>query len=486
MNVEDPIAAVNKDNLLTIAIFSFLYVVLFALTAQNPFFWDTVQLGSMHAHHIYESNFSSLNLPDYMDSGHPPLLGFLLAISWKLLGKSLLVSHLLILPFLLLLIVQVVHFVNKFVKNKTDRFFLASLVLFDPTLLSQATLVSPDIILISFFFFSLNQLIGKNRLLAVLGLVVLALISMRGMMICFALFLFIVFHDYFLAPDKRDWFQILISRFLIFLPAGTAALSFLVFHYLSKGWVGYHDASPWFQSFQIVKLKVVVRNFFISIWRVIDFGRIFLYGLLLCILLLKRKSLAAFLKSKPFIFLISLSVILFVFTVLPLIFYKGLLAHRYLLPFILVLSIIAGVAICFFTYKSRFGQIIKVSALIGLLTGNLWTYPEGIAMGWDSTLAHLPYYSLKKEMINYLNNQAIPIEKVGVAFPEEARRKFIDLSSDTSSFHRYNLETSEYILYSNVYNAFRDMEIFELKEKWVSIKNLTSPTVTMILYKKPD
>ncbi|MEQ8562303.1 MAG: hypothetical protein RID18_12400, partial [Cytophagales bacterium] len=55
----------------------------------------------MQAYHFFENGLDKTLLPDNIDSGHIPAFGFYLAIWWKILGKTLWVSHLAILPFLL-------------------------------------------------------------------------------------------------------------------------------------------------------------------------------------------------------------------------------------------------------------------------------------------------------------------------------------------------------------------------------------------------
>lgn len=64
-------------------------------------FWDTTHLASAQADWFYTHGTNSLLLPDHIDSGHPPLTGWLLAWVWKIMGKGLIQSHLMMLPFLL-------------------------------------------------------------------------------------------------------------------------------------------------------------------------------------------------------------------------------------------------------------------------------------------------------------------------------------------------------------------------------------------------
>ena len=140
-------------------LFAFLFVLLNILNSGNFFTWDTIQLGSKHAHWYYGNNFRDILLPDSMDSGHIPFFGFYLALSWKLFGKTLLVSHLSILPFTLGIIWQTLILVKKYFPWYYILPAMA-IILLDPTLLTQSTLVSPDILLVFFFLLGLLSIIS--------------------------------------------------------------------------------------------------------------------------------------------------------------------------------------------------------------------------------------------------------------------------------------------------------------------------------------
>jgi len=116
------------------------------------FFWDTTQLASKHAHFFHERQLAFDFLPDSINSGHIPAFGYYLAIFWSIFGKSLMISHLAMLPFVL----GIVYFFQKLVSLsfKGPLYFLSLLVLLsDPTMVAQVGLVSPDLALICFFSF---------------------------------------------------------------------------------------------------------------------------------------------------------------------------------------------------------------------------------------------------------------------------------------------------------------------------------------------
>jgi 4-amino-4-deoxy-L-arabinose transferase-like glycosyltransferase len=174
----------------------------------NAFFWDTVQLASKHGLFYYENDFSSLLLPDAIDSGHPPFFGMYIALCWKIFGKTLIVSHLSILPFLMGITWQALKFGEK-ILGEWQTFLFILLLKINPIMAGQSTLVSPDIPLAFFFLLALNSIFNqnnfKNNVLLSISILGLSMISMRGMMVAAALFIFQGYLLYFQKyPFKKE------------------------------------------------------------------------------------------------------------------------------------------------------------------------------------------------------------------------------------------------------------------------------------------
>ena len=83
-------------------------------------------------------------------------------------------------------------------------------------------------------------------------------------------------------------------------------------------------------------------------------------------------------------------------------------------------------------------RVIYTLIFLTLLTGNLWVYPKKIAQGWDATLGHIPYHSLRIEAIDYLNNQKIDITNVASFFPNNTALDNVDFSEDKRAFISFN------------------------------------------------
>jgi hypothetical protein len=120
-----------------------------------------------------------------------------------------------------------------------------------------------------------------------------------------------------------------------------------------------------------------------------------------------------------------------------------------------------------------------------LFSGWFWVYPGKIAQGWDATPAHWPYYSVRNEMVKFIESENIPVSNVGSFFPNIDSFRLTDLSNKGSSFKDDEDLSCEYILFSNVFNQ-KDNVIDELflTGNWVEIKSISRRNVRMILFKR--
>jgi hypothetical protein len=167
------------------------------------------------------------------------------------------------------------------------------------------------------------------------------------------------------------------------------------------------------------------------------------------------------------------------------IWFNNLVAHRYLLPVFLAFSLLALYLLYSFISSNRIKTIVSIIWLIGLISGNFWVYPDKVAQGWDSTLAHLPYYELRSEMIGYLNSNNINIEEVGSDFPMTGKFKYLDLSGNQIEFPEKDLDDQKFVLYSNIFNDFSDEQIDELSLKWQVVHKIQKCQIFMVLYQNP-
>mgnify|MGYP000465832649 CR=1 FL=1 len=133
----------------------------------------------------------------------------------------------------------------------------------------------------------------------------------------------------------------------------------------------------------------------------------------------------------------------------------------------------------------RLRKVLVTVSLLGLLSGSFWVYPKTVAQGWDSTLAHLPYYGLRQEMIEFIEKEEIPKESIGYDFPGAYPQNFLDLSNETWFFPEADFEKHRFVLYSNVINDYSDSELNDLEQNWKVYHQINSVTVELILYQNP-
>ena len=454
-----------------------IFVLLTFLCRDHIFFWDTYQLCGKQAWALYENGLLNWVLPQEIDSGHPPLFGLIHASLWKFFGPSLAVSHFAMLPFLFGIIFYFYR-VGVQLLGEKESFWLLPFLLADAVFMGQSVLVSPDIVLVFFMLMTIHGILSGNKGEKCIGALGLGLISMRGMMVLAAL----IMHEFFF-KIKTSEFKPRLYSMRVYLPAILLVLGFLIFHYLKTGWFGHHEDSQWANAFKIVDLGGLVKNVAVYIWRIFDFGRVFLV-LPLILLWYKVRPSPSDKKREQIVSMLSFMAL--VLTPVLLI-HQGLLLNRYMLPIFLLMSILFWYIMMRSPLSAMTKKIIFGVVLFGMLAGNFWVYPKKISQGWDSTLGHLPYYHLRDRMNDYIAEQAIPLEKIGTAFPNIGPIKYFDPAVDKAGIKEYNFDSNKYIFYSNVYNDFSDEEIYILDSKqWEIAVEYHFYPVCVILYKKVE
>jgi hypothetical protein len=462
------------------------FAILVMATAGFPFFWDTVQLASRHADYFYNTDFKSIILPNEIDSGHIPAMGIYLAAIWKIFGRSLVASHLAMLPFVLGIVFQAGKLARKYFPLKWQ-FPALVIILLDPVLLAQCTLVSPDVLLVFFFLMAVNNISEKNRIFYSIALAGLALSSMRGMMCVagfFAADAILKYVTWKKSVRKQKLFTELTGIIIPYLPAILIAGAFFSWHLYKTGWIGYHADMPWYPLFERVNFSGALRNTLILGWRLIDFGHLFVW-------ITAFACLLHYFRNKPsltdrFVMLSVISVTLLISIAHAFILHANLSAHRYLLPVYLIFTTL----VCYYlfnnsgiTFPRKFFTWLLIT---GLLSGNFWIYPDRIAKGWDSTLAYLPYFPLRKKMMNYMEKEGIKMEETGTLFPNTGPIDRIELNGDMRSFAEKNLNENKYFFYSNIFNDLTDNELNELQNHWIPVKGYRILQVKIILYMNPS
>jgi hypothetical protein len=434
----------------------------------NPFFFDTV-LYSRQADWYLQSGFTSLILPSDIDAGHPPFFALYLASGWWLGGQSVWVSHLIMLPACILLGWGLAKLIEAFVA-KEYQYSVLILTLCEPTLLAQSSLVANDIVLVSGAFLAFAGIHSNRPHWLGMGMLLSAAVSLRGIMLWPVLGIYILlFHRPLL---KR--FQIILIPVLWIVPL----VFWLLFHYWQTGWLTRPVSTNWSSQHNFTDLDGIVHNILSIGFRFVDHGRIYI-GLILFWFVWQYRSLVVY-KLHPLLGLILIGVGVHILWFLP---FQNPPGHRYFLTWYLLILIFLGVMM--FQYLPNVKRL-WLSCIVVLISGHAWVYPDSISKGWDSSIAYLPWSSLRSEALVYMKQQAIRPSQVGSSFPLLHAGRYTHLNGESWQFGEKDLNKQVYILYSNVCSGFSDEDIATLEKYWDVEAQWGSWPVRFILYRNPE
>ena len=455
-------------------------LALFIFNRNNSFFWDGVHYGSIEPDFYYYSHFKSIIMPNGIDSGEVPIFALYIAAFWSIFGRTLAISHFAMLPFVIGILYQLYILCQRFFKNEYTNIVML-LLLADTTLLSQFTIVSPDLPLLFLFLLGLNSLFDNRKVLLAISVFFLFINITRGIMLSFCLLLLDINLIISQIKNGKKVLIELIKRSLIYLPGLIAFLSFNYYHYLQKCWMLSHQDSPWKDTKVFVDGKGLLFNIALLSWRLIDFGKVMIWLVLLFLMIKLKKQFLNRMESKSLLFLL---ISLLIFVHVDMIWANNLLAHRYFMPFNIILTLFCATILFSDVISSKLKHTATFLILISLISGSFWIYPNKIAKGWDATLAHLPYYDLRHQAIAYLDKKQIDFKEVHSFFPNVASINQIDLNGDPRNFDNYDGK-SNYVFYSNIYNI-TDKEYDEIHnlEYYKSIQHFENKGVFITIYKK--
>ncbi|GAB3841882.1 hypothetical protein [Hymenobacter jeollabukensis] len=463
-------------------------VLLTALAAHHGFFWDAVLQASRHAQWYYDTRFTHLLVPEALDAGHPTLFAAALAGVWRLFGQTLPAGHWAMLPLVLGTLWQVYCLVRRFV----PRAWVGPAVLLlwlDATWLTQSTLVSSDVALLFCYLLALNGLTARRPVLTLAGSLPLVLLSTRGMILWAALALTAALLGWLdenplRAPHGRfsAAARLLGRRIWPLLPALLLAGLWLGLHYQLRGWVGYNARSQWSGNYALLGPLGILRNVALIGWRLLDQGRLLLW-------LSGAAALLALWRGgwRPGPTTWRL-LVLWLAPALALsgamVWYANPIGHRYYLPVLLLFALLVAHLLSELPARGLARMLTGV-ALLGLLSGHFWVYPDHMANGWDATLAHWPYYRLRHRFIDWLDARRIPLADVGSNFPNLYPLHQVDLNGDPRRFAPVDLRRNRYVLQSNTMN-FGDAVLDSLQQRWPLLHEERVGQVYFRLYQRPS
>ncbi len=482
-----------------IAAFSVSYIF-----RNDIFMWDNITTCAATSSYFFYNGWHIFSMGNFLDIGHPPTMSLYYATVWKLFGRNLIVSHFAQMPFLWLLLQQLFLIGDKLFSGAKKIVFIAAsfiLVFADTTFLSQVGQVGFEIPSVALWLLAVNllwkryagnyQKINALFFFFTLCIVFIPLIHLRGLALTISLFVAEAFFQF--QNIKNNWKKI--GFILIpYLISATIFCIWLWFHFTNVGYLFSDAKSSWgAANMGIADMQRAIYNSFLVLMRWLDNGRI-----LMCLAMFLA---AFFFVSKfkneeksfaKFIFLIFISASFCLS--LNFVVMTKYVCHRYFLPSIIMMPMLIVYFISEIKFlKSFFVKIIFLAILFdAAIAGNFIFYFERYSIGWDSTLAHLPYQDLRAKAIRFADENKIPALECGSRFPFDVADSLIYLKQNstqkppwqTSSMNASNLTDFNFVLYSNVCTSFTDEQNQILQQHYQVIKEWKNVKVEVKFFEK--
>lgn len=451
--------------------FSLLFFMMLTLCSlQMPFFWDGTFFSEI-ALNYYTTGFENIVNTNLPDTGGFPMYSIYMALMWKIFGKSLVVSHLALFPFVAGIALQYFRLAKRFLAPAMMPFAFLLLVC-EPCLSTQTALMGYDLLMIFFFLSALNALLSGRDLIFAIVFTLLCMSSMRGIILGAGILLI----------DLSIYKKLNYSLLKKYIPAVLIFLCWSLFHYQKTGWFFF---SPQRENTDeaLVSFSQAIRNLFFIGWKISDIGRITLWFFFIVagIIIYGKK------EGKDLHLLLKIICIPLLVCMLCMIPLSNPVGHKYFIVVFLLLNI----GVCYLlqfleSKKTKIMLVVLFSA--SLIGGNFILYPERYGNAWDSSLKVLPYFSLKEEMDHYTATQKIDPAAIGTQYPLISDKRFSHLQDSTYAYTnvwRGPLHQYDYFLQSNVINTDIPKQIEEVKRSWILLKKLEKGQVYISLYKNP-
>ncbi len=445
--------------------------ICFLVTYDLPFFWDALS-SSQLATWFYNHHFSQWVVPTDINPGHPPFFALLLAFSWQIFGKTILVSRLL----LLLMSMGVVYQIQKLIENykiKNIAWYWYLLIFIDPTFLAQTTIINNDVLMMFFCLLGINTR-KKNKLWYVVAITGILFCNLRGMFLVFGFLIFEIYKQpklIFYKDKESRWTYVVFSISMLFFSL------FLLYQYHVLGWVLKSPHSVSHRGF--TNVVRAFKNMIAIVWNFSDYGRFLFLLLGLSALFIKLKNKTLDDKTKE---LLLITLFLAIPTIVINIVSSNPVGPRYFMLFYLLLLM----AFVNLLENAKWRNIKWGLSFVLLISGHFWIYPATISQGWDSSLAYVNYFELKKNMQNYILEHNLPLAKIGSKTRNPLREiEYLENKKSLQYVEDANLLEVDYYVHTNIENNTKDAEIHILKTEWNLIKEYRKNGVFVRLYQSP-
>ncbi|MCO5233492.1 MAG: hypothetical protein M9888_07125 [Chitinophagales bacterium] len=442
------------------------YLIFTLCVARVPFFWDSILTSSI-AQWFYNEGIQKSIPPLKWDAGHPTFFQIYLSIIWKVFGKTLLVSHLSILPFLWGMVYLFIKILVSLNISKSAQYIALLALLLHPYILTQSSLISYDIVQIPFFLLTLLGILYSRNIFVLIGFWGLSACSIRGQMIaitCMALFLILEYKAY-----KKNIYLVILAL--------APLICWHFYHYKITGWMISTPSTTWQGQREIANLSQFLKNL-IGITRAyIDYGAIALTLLFLYSISWIFKVQLSNHQKKILIVTVAIDLVLSV----SILFFSNPVGHRYFM----IVHVSALLFIFSLWDNFRWKKSWLLFTLTCFISGHFWLYPYPISNGWDVTLQYITYEKNRKEFWNYIQLKRIPEKEIGSGFPLFCSKEQTNLTGGQrlTDITENNSFLVRYIAYSPVCNDMKNIVPHILKShQYQNIKTFGKGKTAITLY----
>ena len=269
---------------------------------------------------------------------------------------------------------------------------------------------------------------------------------MRGMMLSLGMF---IIDAIFYSQNNGKIKDFVRNNILIYIFAAVPSILFIAWRLLDKGWLISNPYEAWGNSTSFDSandfIKNICWNLLIIGHRYVDFGRIIPITLIIFTLFFKREFFTQKLKGLLVISLFSVSVVLLISIGI-----KNTINHRYLIISFIALDLLSFLLVSQYKHRIALYTLLFVS----MFSGSFYIYPDRISEMRDSTMAHYPYWNLRRQALKYMEEHNISIERTATFFPNCSIDE-VDLNNDRRKFQSFD-SNNDYVFFSNVLVIYDD------------------------------
>lgn len=468
-----------------IATTAIAFVAIITLSWETGILHDNVTFVSHMSSTLIQNPFAWGSIPIQYDPGHPPFTASYLAFIWRFVGRSLATSHLALYPFVLLALAMLMRLISFFIgqlklnEQQIDLYASIGFALcaLDPTFSASLTLIGPEVFLLSFALTSLVGMLEKRNIVFVIGLCLLGITSMRGMMICVGICL----TDIISTLNKTKGWKSIYHRLFCYLLGALPALAFVLWRLLDKGWITSNPVAFQMTVWPEGGFKGFISNFvhnsIVFVRWLLDFGRFVPIAIVLWLSIKHRKELKTDPHFKELAMLCCIPTSVVIITSLLI---HNTMGHRYFT--LTYLLIVLTAVYLLLTYSKRLRTTPLVLIAMAAIGGDFLIYPDAISQGWDASLAHIHYWNIRKEALEYMKKENITPEEV-CKYGFGNCNDDSDLGGDTRPYQITN--DCRYAMCSNIDNL-ADEDITLLNKEYVRIKRFKEMGVWIDLLERKE